>query len=195
MSLRSAAGTPVRCAWDWLARAHPEPGHARALLRTYGRAALQTGVLWDVVQVREGTGLRVLAEGAVSGPAFRDVRRGAVKFLVPVDGEWRVRGTACLADSAMVCVPAPDIGAPAPSPERPRVEEPPPLYWLTPPDGSGRLTDRAALRTGLASAPEPDIDHPWCARCGLPLPTPSARGDVPVHDVCAPGAWADGGAG
>ncbi|MDT9681188.1 hypothetical protein RND61_03720 [Streptomyces sp. TRM76323] len=190
---RTVTGTPdPYAAWEWLAQAHPAPDHALRLLLRHGRAALETGLRWDAVQVPETTGL--LALELVHGPAFRDTARGAVLFLVPPTDGWGARGTAHLTDGTMVCVPAPDTRSPAPADARsPEPVDPPDLYWLTPPDGSDTLTDPLTLFEALTTA-APDEEGPlWCGLCGRPGPTTSGHRPgpdggghrVPAHEACA----------
>ncbi|MFJ8695573.1 hypothetical protein [Streptomyces roseolilacinus] len=174
-------GRPPRPA-EWLAQAHEDPRHARALLRTCGRVALRTGLLWDVVQVADDAGLAAVATGRVNGPALHDARQGAVRFLVSPTGGWCVRGTAYLGGGTLVCVPTPEVTGP-PGP-----------YWLTPPDGGGELTDPVALFEVLAHLTGPGADRGWCGLCGRPgpsrtlrVPGPTGPGHaVPVHGCCAP---------
>ncbi|MDT9683144.1 hypothetical protein RND61_13830 [Streptomyces sp. TRM76323] len=178
-------------AWTWLTKVHPTPDHAHKLLLRYGRASLPTGALWDVVQVPEMTGLDALKQ--VRGPAFRDVSRSAVLFLVPTTGGWGMQGTAYLTDGTMVCTPAPDVTTPL-------FSAPPLLYWLTPPDGSGTLVDPADLFEVLAPL-DPAKEGPiWCGLCGRTGPTtvthrPSPNGGgthVPAHEACVIAGIVDG---
>ncbi|CAL9449250.1 hypothetical protein [Streptomyces sp. enrichment culture] len=170
----------------WLAEAHFHSDHAAAILRRYGRAALFTGITWNVIQVPEETGLA--ARGTVNGPAWLDPYRRAVFYLAPLTACWRAPGTAYLSGGTMVCVPAPDVCAPPPD-----IAARAGVYWLTPPDGTGRLVDHEAL---LAVAETARRDGPalWCEICGWPAPSvvvhehsPDGPGyDALVHRACAP---------
>ncbi|MEU3446364.1 hypothetical protein AB0H29_03900 [Streptomyces thermolilacinus] len=168
----------------WLAGAHFDSDRAEAMLRRYGRAALFTGIAWNVIQVPEEIGLA--ARETVSGPAWRDSYRRAVFFLAPLAADWRSPGTAYLSSGTMVCVPAPDVCAP-PSTARAG------LYWLTPPDGTGQLAGHEALLAVARTARPKDLVL-WCEICGWPGPSVVVHEqgldgpgyDALVHRACAP---------
>ncbi|MFJ7418015.1 hypothetical protein ACIQXD_05300 [Streptomyces uncialis] len=120
----------------WLAAADPNPDHAERWLTNTGVSLLPLGITWSAVKTAERTGLRVVTD--LDGPAIHDGTGRAVYFLVPTTTEWTSPGGELLGGpSCWLGVPAPDR------------TEPPGVYWLTPPDGSGLLVDPHALAAAL----------------------------------------------
>ncbi|MFJ5814937.1 hypothetical protein ACIQGT_13710 [Streptomyces sp. NPDC093108] len=103
---------------------------------------LPVGTKWSAVRAPEHEGLAAAAD--VSGPVIH-VPRVCTYFLVPLGADWSVPGTRFLDLDCWLMVPTP------------AVVEPPGPYWLSPPDGSGRLVDPDRLRT--AFGPRLSVEH------------------------------------
>jgi hypothetical protein len=140
------ATSTERSAAAWLADAQPDPGSIRQQWAACGQALFITGRNWDAVEL-PGFGVdsaRALADLGVTGPVAHVlgaetlwvlVPPGTAAWWLPVPGitvygsRWRVRS---------MLLPTPD-----------RVTSPG-TYWITPPDGTGRLTNPMPLRRVLA---------------------------------------------
>ncbi|MGW4652479.1 hypothetical protein [Kitasatospora sp. NPDC004289] len=129
---------------DWLVSAADDPAACRAEWERGGRGVmpLPAGRVWDVLLVPGPLGRaahRMLAE--VGGPAFAEFGDARVGFLVPVGTAARWVGTSVRAAGygTRVALPHPAGGGSG-------------LRWLTPPDGSGRLTDPVLLELALHEA-------------------------------------------
>jgi hypothetical protein len=139
---------PTMTAADWLANAQPDPRNIRQQWAACGQALFITGRNWDMIEL-PGFGAdsaRAAADLGVTGPVAHVLGAETLWVLVPpgtaawwlpvpgftVSGSGRhVRG---------LLLPGPD-----------RVASPG-TYWITPPDGSGRLTDPMILRRTLADS-------------------------------------------
>ncbi|PYC79173.1 hypothetical protein C7C46_15025 [Streptomyces tateyamensis] len=137
----------------WLAAAAPDPAACR---REWERSAggvvlLPAGRRWDLLRVPARLGLpalRVLTDapvargsGRLPGPVLTDPGDDTVGYLVPVGtaARWVGTGVHGAGAGAWVAIPHPA--------RRSRG-----LRWLLAPDGSGRLTDPAALELALHEA-------------------------------------------
>ncbi|WP_079185005.1 hypothetical protein [Streptomyces uncialis] len=125
----------------WLAAADPSPEHAERWMTNTGVTLLPLGNTWSAVKTEERAGLRVVT--GLEGPAIHDGTGRAVYFLVPTTTEW---GSP---EGELLGGPSCWLGVP--TPER---TEPPGVYWLNPPDGSGLLVDPRALAAALGAAEE-----------------------------------------
>ncbi len=136
-----------RIAVDWLASAAADPG---SCLRVWERnplgvTLLPAGRLWDVMVVAGRLGrptLEVLARFAEPpGPVLSDFGDARVGFFVPpgTAARWTGTGVRGAGPGSWVVVPYPgrDTGG---------------VRWLVTPDGTGRLTDPAALERAMHEA-------------------------------------------
>lgn len=125
---------------EWLAKADPDPEHAKRWLSSARILLLPLGRLWDVVKVPRLRGLAAVEMG-VDGPVIHDPAGQAVFFLVPVGTAivWDVDGTVCLGDACYLATPVPVV------------KTPPGPHWLQAPDGSGQLVDPETLRDALTA--------------------------------------------
>ncbi|MFJ8046075.1 hypothetical protein ACIRBX_36745 [Kitasatospora sp. NPDC096147] len=131
---------------DWLVSAADDPVACRAEWEAGGRGVmlLPAGRRWDVLLVPGPlgrAGYRVLSEASAHGPVFADFGDARVGFLVPVGtaARWIATGVRGAGHGTRVALPHPAGGGRG-------------LRWLTPPDGSGRLTDPVLLELALHEA-------------------------------------------
>ncbi|MET8957659.1 hypothetical protein ACWEO4_41005 [Streptomyces sp. NPDC004393] len=165
--LRGADQAQRAAAETWMYRAAKSRQEAGTEWRQQGIALLTAGIVWDVVRVPYaplGADLerdaepeqlrRRLQELHVPGPVFCDPYRPYLYVLVPpgTDREWprtlAAAGVECLGGTRPYIH---HVGVP-----RLDLISPPGPYWLTLPDGTGRLTDPQHLfqmiRAGVAEA-------------------------------------------
>ncbi|TKA11834.1 hypothetical protein [Actinacidiphila oryziradicis] len=132
---------------DWLAQAQPDPGSIRQQWAACGQSLILPGRNWDAVEL-PGFGAdsaRAAADLGITGPVAHlpgaetlwvFVPPGTAAWWLPVPGitasgsGWHVRS---------LLLPVPD-----------RVVSPG-TYWITPPDGTGHLTDPMHLHRALAA--------------------------------------------
>jgi hypothetical protein len=140
--------TSIESAAEWLVTGQPNLVSIHQQWADYGMAALLTGRGWDMVEL-SGFGAdsgRALADLDVAGPVVHapDVEAlyvlvppGTAAWWVPLPG-IRVFGKGHQAR----CLLLPALSR----------TSPPGTYWITPPDGSGHLTDPMLLRQALADS-------------------------------------------
>ncbi|QHC16851.1 hypothetical protein GR131_16125 [Streptomyces sp. GF20] len=119
----------------WLITLDPSPDHALRWMLGTGRVLVPLGHAVSAVRTTGHQGLRAAAR--VPGPAVHHERSGHVFHLVPPDAEWTSAAGTLLGVDHWLALPAPEV------------LEPPGTYWLSPPDGTGTLTDLAALAEAL----------------------------------------------
>ncbi len=140
-------GATTRAAVEWLVSAARDPRCCRRRWERdpHGVVLLPAGRCWDLLVMAARLGrptLRVL-EGFARppGPVLADHGGGRVGFFVPpgTAAGWTGTGVRGAGPGHWVVVPYP--GRPTDA-----------ARWLVPPDGSGRLTDPAALERALHAA-------------------------------------------
>ncbi len=128
---------------EWLALADTDPEHAYTWWDSNpdGYAIMPLGRLFDAVELSTVLAASVLGRPGTEGPALRDDLTGLVYVLVPPSTAetWPHNLGLCLGSLRYLRVPAVT-----------RCTQPG-LYWVTPPDGSGRLTDPAVLVTAITA--------------------------------------------
>ncbi|KUL36119.1 hypothetical protein ADL22_25425 [Streptomyces sp. NRRL F-4489] len=132
---------------DWLASAAPDPAACRRAWERnpLGVALLEAGRRWDVLIVEGALGHPALAllarEAYRPGPVLSDFRDARTGFLVPTGtaAHWLATGVRAAGPGTWIVVPYPGRATGG-------------VRWLVPPDGSGTLTDPAALERALHAA-------------------------------------------
>lgn len=139
-----------RAAADWLADAQPDPDGIRQQWADRGWASLLTGRNWDVVELpADRFSTSTLAGLGVTGPVVHVPGVEVLYVLVPPGtARWWVAlaGVRVFGEGHQVrALNLPDPGCDLPDGAR----------WITPPDGTGYLTDPELLyRTLVDSAAE-----------------------------------------
>jgi hypothetical protein len=132
-----SAALDTIAAREWLAQADTIPEHAETWWDSSpeGLAILPMGRLFDAIALPTAVAARVLGAPGTDGPTIRDDGTGIVYILVPpgTSSTWASGLAPCLGTTHYLSVPAVT-----------RRTQPGP-YWLTPPDGSGHLTDPTVL--------------------------------------------------
>ncbi|MBB5116660.1 hypothetical protein AF335_29410 [Streptomyces eurocidicus] len=136
-----------RSAVEWLASAAPDPGTCRWEWERnpLGVALLPAGRIWDVLILSSGLGyptLDVLDRCAHRpGPVLADFGDSRMGFFVPpgTASGWLATGVRGAGLGSWVVVPYPGRHASG-------------VRWVVPPDGTGTLTDPAALELAMHEA-------------------------------------------
>lgn len=138
--------TLTQQATEWLAAAATDPPACkRQWHEEAGVAVLACGRFWDVLSVPEDLGVlaldALLGTGQVPGPVLADTAARRVGFFLPPDpeGHWTGVDIRYAGTGAWVSVPAPHQATGR-------------LRWLVPPDGTGVLSEPAAVEIALKQA-------------------------------------------
>lgn len=136
--------TDTIAAREWLASADTDPDRAQIWWDSSpdGIAIMALGRIFDVVELTTAVAAKVLGDASLDGPAIRDDTSGRVYVLVPpgTSTTWDQTLAICLGALHYLRIPAVT-----------RRTQPGP-YWLTPPNGSGHLSNPAALASALIAA-------------------------------------------
>ncbi|MFE0044520.1 hypothetical protein [Streptomyces albireticuli] len=136
-----------RSAVEWLASAAPDPGTCRWEWERnpLGVALLPAGRVWDVLVLSSGLGyptLDVLSRCTDRlGPVLADFGDSRMGFFVPpgTAAGWLATGVRGAGLGSWVVVPHPGRHTSG-------------VRWVVPPDGTGTLTDPAALELAMHEA-------------------------------------------
>ncbi|NUQ95596.1 MAG: hypothetical protein HOY79_03200 [Streptomyces sp.] len=134
---------PIDAARAWLASGEHDAAHAYRWWENHpdGVAIMPLGALFDAVEVPAPLSSRLLPHPAI-GPAFTyaDTQQLYVLVQAGTADDWPDPRALCLGEGHYLSVPDPSRRGPDGA------------YWLQPPDGTGALTDPAALLAALDEA-------------------------------------------
>ncbi|MGW1073985.1 hypothetical protein [Streptomyces sp. NPDC002537] len=142
-----SGGAGTRSAVEWLASAAPHPGTCRWEWERnpLGIALLPAGRIWDVLILASELGYPTLdvLTGCTDevGPVLADFGDSRMGFFVPpgTAASWVATGVRAVGTGGWVVVPYPGRACSG-------------IRWIVPPDGTGTLTDPAALELSMHEA-------------------------------------------